>query len=149
MAGSGSAPASVTVPWSRGSCRRPRRRGRARPGGGGHRRAPAPGRPHDTLHRVVADAVLLAIVEDRHDVGVVQLRRRPGLGLKSPQVRPVGTEPRVHDLERHAALERLVLGFVDDPHAAAAELAEQGVVAQPLRPICAGGTGTAAARVVR
>ena len=85
----------------------------------------------DTLHRVVADAVLLAVVEDRHDVGVVQLRRRACLGLESPHVGPVGTEPRVHDLQRHPALERLVLGLVDDPHAAAAQLAEQRVVAQP------------------
>ena len=40
--------------------------------------------------------------------------------------------------ERHAALERLVLGFVDDAHAAAADLAEQGVVAQPPRAAAAG-----------
>jgi len=90
------------------------------------------------MHRVEADAVLFAVVEDRHDVGVVQLRRRPGLGLKAPHVVPVGTEPRVHDLERHLVLERLVLGFVDDAHAAAAQLAEERVVAQPSRAAAAG-----------
>ena len=38
----------------------------------------------------------------------------------------------MHDLERHPALERLVLGLVDDPHAARADDAEDLVVAQPL-----------------
>ena len=38
---------------------------------------------HDALHRVKTDSILLAIIEDRHDVGVVKLRRRPCFGLKS------------------------------------------------------------------
>ena len=44
--------------------------------------------------------------------------------LEPPQVGPVGAEPRMHDLERHPVLERLVLGLVDDPHAPLADLAE-------------------------
>ena len=85
----------------------------------------------DELHRVVADTVLFAIVEDRHDVGVVQPGRRASLGLESPHVGAVGTEARVHDFERHPALERHVLGLVDDSHAPTAKLAQQRVVAQP------------------
>ena len=38
------------------------------------------------------------------------------------------------DLQRHAAAQRLLLGLVDHAHAAAADLAEDAVVAQPLQP---------------
>ena len=37
-------------------------------------------------------------------------------------------------LQGHAAAQRLLLGLVDDPHAAPADLAEDAVVAQPLQP---------------
>ena len=37
------------------------------------------------------------------------------------------------DLQRHVAAERLLLRLVDDPHPAAADLAEDAVLAQPLR----------------
>jgi hypothetical protein len=43
--------------------------------------------PGDVLHGVRADAVLLAEVEDRDDVGVMQPRRRAGLDLEPPQIR--------------------------------------------------------------
>ena len=57
-----------------------------RRGGGGCRPAHGPGAALDELHRVVADAVLLAVVEDADDVGVVQPGRQPGLGVEPPQV---------------------------------------------------------------
>ena len=38
------------------------------------------------------------------------------------------------DLERDASAERLLLGLVDDAHAAPADLAEDAVVAEPLQP---------------
>ena len=38
--------------------------------------------PEDELHDVVGRALVLAHAEDRHDVGVVQLRRRPRLALE-------------------------------------------------------------------
>ena len=72
----------------------------------------------DQRHGVVADAILLAVIEHGHDVGMVQPRRRAGLGVEPPQIGRVGPEPGMHDLERHPALERLVLGLVDNPHAA-------------------------------
>ena len=39
---------------------------------------------------------------------------------------------RRQDLERDVAAERLLLGLVDDPHPAPADLAEDPEVAQPL-----------------
>ena len=58
----------------------------------------------DELHGVIANPVVVAVVEDAHDVRVVQPGRRASLGVKPPQVFRVGPEPRVHDLERHPAL---------------------------------------------
>ena len=40
----------------------------------------------DVLHRVIADSVVLAVVEDADDVGVVQPRRRAGLFVEPLQV---------------------------------------------------------------
>ena len=57
----------------------------------------------DVLHGVVADAVVLAVVEDRDDIGVVQLGRRAGFVMEPPEVVGAGAEPWVHDLERDAA----------------------------------------------
>ena len=145
MAESGPAPTSIAIPCPVASCPGPGVAVGPGPEAADIVEHPIQADAFDALHRVVADALLLAIVEHRHDVGVVQLRRRAGLGLKSPQVGPVGAEPRVHDLERHAALERLVLGFVDDAHAAAAELAEEGVVSQPPRAVSAAGVRAVAA----
>jgi hypothetical protein len=88
----------------------------------------------DALHRVVENAVLLAVVEDRHDVGMVQPRGRAGLGLEPPQIGRIGAKPRVHDLERHPILERLVLGLVDDSHAPSAQLMLNAIATQPLEP---------------
>ena len=84
----------------------------------------------DELHGVEADVAVLADLEDRHDVGVVQPRRGLRLAaepLQGHRGRPT-TWPR-QDLQRHAAAQRDLLGLVDDPHAAPADLAEDPVVA--------------------
>jgi len=39
----------------------------------------------DVLHCVVADAVMLAVVKDRDDIGVVQLGRRAGFVMEPPR----------------------------------------------------------------
>ena len=39
----------------------------------------------DELHGIVADLAVLADLEDRHDVGVVELRRRPRLAAEAGQ----------------------------------------------------------------
>ena len=88
----------------------------------------------DVLHGVVADAVVLAVVEDRDDIGVVQLGRRAGFVMEPPEVVGAGAEPWVHDLERHAAAERFPHRLVDHAHAPLADAAEDTVVAQPLGP---------------
>ncbi len=36
----------------------------------------------DELHRVIADAVVFAVIEDAHDGGVVQSGSRAGLGVE-------------------------------------------------------------------
>ncbi len=87
----------------------------------------------DVLHRIEADAALLAVVEDADDIRVMQPRRGSGLNVESAQVLLVGPEPRMHHLQRDPALERLVLGLVDHPHPAAADPSEDLVVAQASR----------------
>ena len=78
-------------------------------------------------------AVVLAHAEDRDDVGVVQPRRGPRLPLEPQHLLRVGQRRIGEDLQGHAAAERLLLGLVDDAHAAAADLAEDAVVAQLLQ----------------
>ena len=86
----------------------------------------------DELHDVIRRVFLLAHAEDRHDVGVVQLGRGPGLALESPALLGVSERLRRQDLERDVAAQRDLLGLVDDAHAAAADLAENAIVAQLL-----------------
>ena len=86
----------------------------------------------DELHGVVADPVMFAVVEDADDIRMVQPGRQAGLGVEPPQVFRVGPESRLHDLERHPVLERLVLGLVHHAHSPAADPAEDEVVTQPL-----------------
>ncbi len=87
----------------------------------------------DELHGVEMRPPVLADAEDRHDVGVVQPRRRAGLALEPADLPRVGQGPGRQDLQGDAAAERLLLGLVDDPHPAPAELAQQAELAQPAR----------------
>ena len=128
---------------------RPRRRARSDTSSGGQRGGrlgrPVPAarllglpedlverRPVDQLHGVEVRAVLLAGGVDRHDVGVVQLGRR--LGLAAEALHGVGgqAQPAAEDLEGHLAVERDLARLVDDAHAAAADLADDLEVAEPL-----------------
>ena len=90
------------------------------------------GLPLDQLHRVVADAVLFAVVEDADDVRMVQPGRQAGLAVEPPQVFRVVPQSWEHDLQRHAPLERLVLGLIHHAHPSAADPAKDAIVAQPL-----------------
>ena len=47
----------------------------------------------DELHDVEMRSLVLADAEDRHDVGVVQPRRRPRLALEPPHLLGVGHRP--------------------------------------------------------
>jgi len=87
--------------------------------------------PLDELHGVEGHAVVGADAEDGHDVGVVQPRRRLRLALEAlQQVRPRRRLGRQH-LEGDVAAERFLHRLVDDAHAAAADLAQQQVLAEP------------------
>ena len=83
----------------------------------------------DELHGIVADLAVLADLEDRHDVGVVELRRRPRLAAEAGQRLEVLRDLPGQDLQGHAAAEGDLLGLVDHAHAAPADLAEDPVVA--------------------
>jgi hypothetical protein len=85
----------------------------------------------DELHDVIVQPVGLADAEDRHDVRVVQPRRRLGLAAEAPQALLVQQGGAGQDLEGHVPAEGRLLRLVDDAHAAAAHLAQDAVVAQP------------------
>ena len=75
----------------------------------------------DEAHREVEQPVLLARLEHRQDVGVIDRGGQPRLGdealAEARLARPVGGD----QLERDRAAERLVGRLVDDPHPAAAD----------------------------
>ena len=83
----------------------------------------------DELHGIEADIAVLADLEDRHDVGVVQPGRGAGLAAEPLLDQPVAGHLPRQDLQRHPAAQRDLLGLVDHAHAAPADLAEDPVVA--------------------
>ena len=86
-------------------------------------------RSFDELHREEVCAVGLADVVDRHDGVVAELRGRRSLPAEPLDVDRRERDVRRQHLEGHAAAERHVHGFVDDSHAAAADLAQHAVLA--------------------
>ena len=82
------------------------------------------------LHRVVMGAVLLTDAEDRYDVGVVQACCGPSLALEALDVHGMLQGFRWQHLQGHAPAERLLLGFMDHSHAAAANLSNDAVIPQ-------------------
>ena len=90
----------------------------------------------DELHGVVEVVAVLADVEDRHDVGVMHPRRGFCLTLKSDLRRGISRARSGQHLEGDAPAQGLLLGLVDDAHAAAADLAEDAVVAEPVPGVC-------------
>ncbi len=82
----------------------------------------------DVLHDVVVPPVVLADAVDRDDIGVVQPPGGPRLAAEPRQVGGLAQE-----LQGHVAVERLLAGLVDDPHAAPADLADDAEVVEPLR----------------
>jgi hypothetical protein len=76
------------------------------------------------------NAVVLADAEHRHDVGVVQFRRRPRLLPEALQVRRAQQAVKRQHLEGDVPAQRLLHRLVDHPHAAPAHLAQDAVLAQ-------------------
>jgi hypothetical protein len=95
----------------------------------------------DQLHGVVEVLAVLADVEDRHDVRVVHPRRCLGLALEADLCRVVARTGRGQHLESDAPAEGLLLGLVDDAHAAPADLAQDAVVAHLLQALAVDGYG--------
>ena len=89
----------------------------------------------DELHRVVVDAAFAADRVDRDDVRVVERGGGAGFVLEAGQLLAVEHRGERQHLQRDAAAEGELLGFVDDAHAAAADFAQDAKVAQrcPLR----------------
>ncbi len=87
----------------------------------------------DILHGVIADTVVLAVVEDADDVGVVQPGGRAGLGVEPSEVVCPIAVLGMHHFESNVVFERLADGFVDDTHATFAKVAKNPVIAELLR----------------
>ena len=84
----------------------------------------------DESHRKIVHSSLAADRIDRHDVRMFQRRRGPGLVLEPLQLLFVEHAGKGQHFERHRAAQRNLLGLIDDPHAAAADFANQAEVAQ-------------------
>ena len=90
----------------------------------------------DVLHRVVVDALLLPDGEDRNDVRMVQLGGRLSFVAEPGDLPLIEHRGKRKNLQRHLAIERFLVGLVDDAHAAAADLADDAVVADLPRLRC-------------
>ena len=86
----------------------------------------------EELHRHVEEAVLLPEVVHGDDVRVVEKRRRLRLALEALQGLVAGGDPGGERLQGHEPVEDRVLGLVDLAHRAAAELADDLVLSDPL-----------------
>ncbi len=78
-------------------------------------------RPFDEAHRHVELAGLLAGIEHRNHVGMVDRGRQLRLALEAAPEILIGREVRRDELDRALALERNVRGPVDHAHAAASD----------------------------
>ena len=86
------------------------------------------------LHREEVLAVVRAArLVERRDVRVRKPGQRLGLPPEHPEVLVVDEVPAAHDLEGDLAGRVLLLGLVDDPHPALAELAEDAEAADLAR----------------
>jgi hypothetical protein len=85
----------------------------------------------DEVHDEERPPAVLASVADRDDPFVAQARDRADLALEALHVLVVVRARLEDDLDRDGRPERRVEAAEDDPHAAAAELAEGDVAADP------------------
>ncbi len=84
----------------------------------------------DELHRIVMDAVIASHTEDRHDVGVMQLRGGLGFDLKPLPLLGINRRGEGKHLERDAPSQRDLLGLVDYAHTPAADFTDDSVFAE-------------------
>ncbi len=86
----------------------------------------------EVLHGDERSAVLLADIVDRADMWMVQRRCGLGFTLEATERIGIGGEVLRNELERNGTMQPRIFGFVDDAHAAAAELLEDAVVGERL-----------------
>ena len=104
--------------------------GRRRPVGASDRQVAS---PHELHHQKRGAAAERAVVEHRHDAGV--LKARHDLRL-APEPRPrvgVGQQFGAHDFDRDVALEPHVVRAINGAHAAAAQHAIDAILRRPRR----------------
>ena len=84
----------------------------------------------DVAHREVVLSLVLADLENRHDVGMVEQGRRLRLGMKAIVVGFRGQLSGENHFHRDDAVERNLAGLVDHAHAAAGDLVHELIIAQ-------------------
>src|SRR5262245_45356277 len=84
----------------------------------------------DELHRIIMDAAVTADDIDRNDVGMVQVGGRLGFRFEALQSSRIKRGREWQYFERDSPAQRDLFRFVNDTHAAAADLAQQAEVAQ-------------------
>ncbi len=86
--------------------------------------------PLNELHGIVVDAPALADIENRNNIGVMQPGSRARLPPKTLQVRRIATQSERQHLQGDVTAQRFLDRFVDHPHAAAANLSKDVIIAQ-------------------
>ncbi len=87
----------------------------------------------NVLHHIIVGPVFFTDSEYRDDVRVMQPRGGAGLTSKTLDLAGILEFPVWQDLERDATAKRLLLGFIDNSHAAAANLSHDAVLAKAVR----------------
>ena len=82
------------------------------------------------LHHIIMSVAFLADSKYRHDVGMMQPSGGSSLASKPFNLPGVFKGPRGQNLERDTASQRLLLGLVDDAHAAAADFSDNAILTQ-------------------
>ena len=85
--------------------------------------------PRQPFHDEVGQRVVLAVVQDGHDVGMDEPRRKAGFLLEPLAHAGEGLRLRAEDLHGDRSLEAVVEGVEDACHAAFAEHATDAVAA--------------------
>jgi hypothetical protein len=86
----------------------------------------------DQLHDDAVPLLGLDHVVDPDDGGMVQARARPRLPAQPLAAHFVFMLARLDELHRHPAVQALVVGAVDDPHATRADLLFEAVGSYPF-----------------
>ena len=87
----------------------------------------------DIFERQKGPAGAVAVIEDLHDVGMLQQRDRSGFALETLQIVRAHVFAREEGLDGDEAVEGGLLRLVDDAHAAPADLIEDLVARQAER----------------